>query len=486
MYNAEYFEKRIFFGLFNIQNTIEERKKRVQVFTNNLDENYLNKYNKNIYCVVRRYFKLTKNLISYEDFLSAIRAVDVDEATVMEYQAILLEYFFGEPVINLETPPDGSRGRITDSEFIYAINKFKEQIHTDNYGVLLSDTMQILNEGKSVEGKFLKGVEEAVNFYNLNHMAFNSVEYPENDIQDEIDDIKSEYAGAKHGENSTFSVMTGIREIDQLTGGAKPGEMWFIAAYSGEGKTTQCINMTYQAMLQGKNTVYLTAETLRKQVRRRLISRHSKHPKFNYPQGLPADKLKKGTLTKDEEIIFHNVVDDLTNPSYGKYKIVQLPKKCTVEYVTSVLTRYEYEFYVHAVVWDELRLAGSRKRQTQREELNDIITSSKVMCVTHLHKDETNGFWLLAPYQINRTSWKNAQESGRYDKSCMAESGESERSADLIMSQLVDQQNPNIIKTQILKYRDGNDKGVYFNLDWQFDCCHISSQENQDTSLLNI
>jgi hypothetical protein len=165
---------------------------------------------------------------------------------------------------------------------------------------------------------------------------------------------------------------------------------------------------------------------------------------------------------------------------------VQIPKRCTVDYFSALLAKYESEFHTHVAVWDELRLAGvDYRRGSRREELNDIITDAKQMAVNHKHMDDTTGILLLAPYQVSRAHWQAAMLSGHYDKSCLAETSEAEKTADLIWSHLQLRDTRDLF-CQILKYRDGSDRTPDFNLEWRPDVCFIGSQASAHDDLLDL
>jgi hypothetical protein len=240
-------------------------------------------------------------------------------------------------------------------------------------------------------------------------------------------------------------------------------------------------------MLHGQNVFFGTAETLREQVRRRLICRHSVHPKFSSPHGITGDALKKGILSDAEYSLFQNVVEDLTtDPTYGKFLIAQIPKRCTVDYFSALMAKYEVGYHVHVAVWDELRLAGVHSsRQSRREELNDIITDAKQMAVAHKHQDDTVGVLLLAPYQVSRAHWQEACRSGSYTKDCLSETSEAEKTADLIWSHLVMPETREL-RCQVLKYRDGAERQEPFTLRWRQDVCEITSMENVHADLLDV
>lgn len=482
--DASYYQTRVLQGLFSAGNTEQEKSTRVREFTSKLHEAHFSGKNLALFQITCRYFFLTYALVSNHDFMDSIRAGDdATEAKVYEYEQFLATLRYGDAV--LTTPAsqlDPKATYLSAAEFSYAINRLREQTQIDMYGVALADSMKILISGKTVENKFLQGFDAAHQYYaqqlvDIEHVG--GQELPAGTVQNEGEEIRREYANAKNHETHAFSVLTGIREIDDPTGGGMPGEMWFISGFTGEGKTTECINVAYNAMMNGQNVFFGTAETLREQVRRRLICRHSINPRFNSPHGIAGDALKKGDLGVEEEKLFYEVVEDLvSNEAYGRFKIAQIPKRCTVDYYSALLAKYETEFHIHMAIWDELRLAGvGYRRGSRREELNDIITDAKQMAVSHRHMDDTVGILLLAPYQVSREKWQEAVNRGFYTKDCMAETSEAEKSADLIWSHL---QMPDTheMRCQILKYRDGSDRADPFVVEWKPEVCYIASMQS--------
>jgi len=59
---------------------------------------------------------------------------------------------------------------------------------------------------------------------------------------------------------SEHAVMFGFPEIDSITGGAQPGNVATIAAFTGAGKSTTCISIAYNSMARGKKGIYITLE----------------------------------------------------------------------------------------------------------------------------------------------------------------------------------------------------------------------------------
>jgi len=61
-------------------------------------------------------------------------------------------------------------------------------------------------------------------------------------------------------------IKSGIAKLDELTGGWRKGELIFIAAPSGEGKSAVLLNFSRNAFLQGANVLYVTLELGRDEV----------------------------------------------------------------------------------------------------------------------------------------------------------------------------------------------------------------------------
>ena len=169
---------------------------------------------------------------------------------------------------------------------------------------------------------------------------------PEGLLNEEQDELLDDYSQRKAARESgkTNAIRFGIEELDRKTGGMQPGELVMSAAYSGEGKTTLTIQASWSAAVeQGKNVVFFSTETVREQIRRKIIARHSRLEKFGLPQGLNTRDLKNGTLSPEEEEIYEKVVDDFTNnPAYGRIYIVQVPRSASITSLDHQLRRLPF------------------------------------------------------------------------------------------------------------------------------------------------
>lgn len=209
------------------------------------------------------------------------------------------------------------------------------------------------------------------------------------------------------------------------------------------------------AVTQGKNVFFSTSETIRPQVRRRLLARHSRLPQFGLPRGLNSADLKNGTLSPEEEEVFEQVVDDFTtNPTYGKIHLAQVPRGATLGFLEARLNRQQQNWNIDLVVIDYLALLKpDRHRQTSREEFNDVLKDAKVMATAH---DGGRGVPIISPWAMSQTAYKEALRTGEYQLANLAETSEAEKSPDQIWAMLRLPDAPNEVKMQSLKNRDGD------------------------------
>jgi replicative DNA helicase len=284
---------------------------------------------------------------------------------------------------------------------------------------------------------------------------------PEGDVRDEEAEILAEVESARQrwleGQPNGFEF--GIPALDDLIGGLQPGELDLILAFASVGKTSFLINLGWNiAVNQGKNVVLATTETLRPQVRRKLVCRHSKLPIFGLPEGIDSHHLKHPhLLTPAEARALPDVVADLTrNPAYGHFHIMQVPRGGTMAEVESRLLRVHRQWPVDFLGVDSFQLLrAARYRTSTREELASILLEGKELAVTF---DDGRGVCVVSPWQVNRDGRDRASRAGHYDLLSLSETSEAERSADVIVS-LLEQADTSTryvdLLGQVLKDRDG-------------------------------
>jgi replicative DNA helicase len=351
---------------------------------------------------------------------------------------------------------------VDDAEFIWSVTQLREIAAEKATGEALATSMQILREGVEVApGQIEKGHEAARLAIMENFQAIDRElrlqDAPEGDLRDETSDLILDYSERKREREagSARGVELGIVDLDRRIGGMQPGELILAAGYSSDGKTTLCVQAAWSAAVeQGKNVVFFTTETLRAQVRRKILARHSKLPQFNLPAGLNTKDLKMGTLSEEEEATLPNVVRDLTkNPAYGRIYIAQVPRAANLSSLELRLARIKRQLgKIDLVIVDYLALfKATQRRQTQREELSEIMKEAKLLAVA-------NEVPLMSPWQVSREARKEAESSGHYSSRALSETAEATNTADLILSLLAPPDNSDRhadVTMQILKARDG-------------------------------
>jgi replicative DNA helicase len=353
----------------------------------------------------------------------------------------------------------------SEEDFHWSLDQVRELAAERATGEVLTTSMQVLSQGfTDPKGRVYQGHQDA---RSLALQGFAEIDRdlsmqdaPEGTIQSDADKILNDYIAAKKARElgKPLGVYFGVPEVDLKQGGAQNGDLILVAGYSNSGKTAACIQWAWNAAVtQGVNVVYLTTETIRPQVIRKLISRHSRLDLFDLPEGLNSVDLKGGTLPDHLESKFQDVLNDLTrNPSYGKINVVQLPRGATVGVCESRLVRLGRETELGFCVMDYAQLVNPEHRHnSDREALGSVVKGFKQVTTTFY---DGRGLPIVSPWQTNRTSWEKAQQSGQYTSSATSETAEATNTPDGILSLLEPQENNSryaTLRYQQLKARDG-------------------------------
>lgn len=338
-------------------------------------------------------------------------------------------------------------GRHEPSDFIHSLGQLRELDAERRTGEALAQGMQILRSGaRDSRGKELRGHADA-----RAHIleAFSDVERravaesPEGDAGREARPVLAAYARAaeQRARGTLPGVSTGMPDLDaRLGGGLYRGQLCLIAAWTSVGKTAMCVNLAWNAaVLQGKSFVYFTSETLREEVRLRLVTRHSLLPQFGLDggqdPGINSRDIRAGTLTAEKFGRLRQVLADWEgNKDYGRRYIVQVPRGATLATLESRLAAISRQFTPDMVIIDYLALLRpERARKDRREDLSGIIMDAKEAARTF---GDGLGVPVISPWQVSREGWKSAREAKEYNLAALAESAEASNSADIVLTLL--------------------------------------------------
>ncbi len=405
---------------------------------------------RNTFLMLERYAEVTGAILTRDALADQLGAARADA---------------GKSALYLETYDLLAATAADEASFRWSLTQIRELAADRATGEALTQAMEILTRGAEGEsGEPLKGHADA-RVHVLRRFAeidrdLSMQESPEGDMRVEGDEILADYAAReaanRHGRH--LGVDFGIPALDGKISGLQPGELVLAAGYTSEGKTSLIVQLAWHAaVVQGRNVVVLTTETVRNQVRRRIVARHSCQEAFGIPGGLNSRDIKNGTLDSTEKLYLHEVVRDFAhNPGYGRCYIVQVPRGATVGFVESKLVRVARMFPVDLAVMDYLALLKpERRRNTLREELGSILTEAKQVATTF---NDGAGVPLVSPWQVSRTARQEAERLGYYTSSALSETAEASNSADIIVSLLAPLDNDSriaTVKMQVMKNRDG-------------------------------
>jgi len=408
---------------------------------------------KNIFALLERYYGVAAGVMPKKILSDVLRRAG-RETDVKDDESLAKAILYEELYDDLAQP------EVSDHEFRYAIDALRDQHAEQQTSEVITTTFEILEVGVEVDRQFLKGHRQAREFAYQKFAAIDRLEglqfVPEGFLHDDAQETLLRYTEAKAHPDAN-RVLTGIKPLDEAVGGMRSGELVLVCGSTAQGKSMFVTQIAWHAaVIQGKNTLFFTTETVREQVRRRLIARHSNLPNFGLSEGLDTRKIRDGLLNAGEEEVLMSVVSDLvegTNENrYGMIYIAQLPRGATIGTLEAKLRRQAAGLQVDLVVVDHLMLlTHERTRASKREELNDILLSAKLIATSF---GDGQGVPLVSPWHVNRAGQQDAHHVGEYMLSALAETSEAERMADQVLT-LLRLDDPREVRLQVLKNRDG-------------------------------
>ena len=391
-----------------------------------------------IYKAVIRYFMFTQMVITNEHFLDLIKRGNVDDPVFNKTVAAFLAM--------RQTPS------MQESEFRYQILRLKDQTKSDMFTEALVDSMDILQHGKKIGTKFVTGFSSAIGILQERMAVIESSDDDELGIvhvNSHIGNVLAEYADRKYGRRGP-GLPTGFSEIDDKVGGFQNGDLVFLAGYTSEGKSTLTYTMVDKWVFElKKNIVIGTAEHPQSVIERRLVCIRSADKRYGYDKPINYTRLKQGRLNQAEERQLEAVVQDMNSEKYGKTAIFRIPTKVRVGALFTILKNINHLFKLDAFAWDYINYAKAEFRRNARwEEKSDIVQDAKINAVNF----DGRGIVVVSPFQVSRNAWEAATKAGRYTLSCMAETSEAEKAADIVWSILQTEEGKHV--GQLLKARD--------------------------------
>jgi replicative DNA helicase len=415
-------------------------------------EYFVDRSQKKIFQLVARYFHAIGGVVHRDALTDMLR--DTDPGTALMYA----EEFDAA----LRVVPG-----LTDPVYKHSITELEALFKGRRTNETLTRAMSISRHGEGDGEDLIRGPEAARQFA-LAELAqidqfSDSNDSPEGDIRREGQDVLAEYALAQQlrAQGKMPGISSSITALDELLGGSlvRNGQMCLLAGYTSAGKTALCCQIAWHAAVkQGKSVVYMTTETGRVQVRRKLVARHSREEQFGLPGGLNTKDIAEGSLEPRGVQALQASVNDLdTNSGYGAMYLVQMPEHPTLAVARTRLDLIGREFMPDLVIMDYLQLFyADRGRDSMRAEQSDIVKAAKEGCSTAF---DGRGYPLISPWQIGRKGREQLKSEGSYQYESLSETQEAPQTTDMLLG-LIDYPDTTggraaRLDIEVMKNRDG-------------------------------
>ncbi|MBR4136322.1 MAG: replicative DNA helicase [Bacteroidales bacterium] len=212
-------------------------------------------------------------------------------------------------------------------------------------------------------------------------------------------------------------VPSGIRVIDQKTGGWQKTDLIILAARPGMGKTSFVLSVARNAAIQyDKPVAFFSLEMSSQQLAQRLFSLES---------GINAEKIAKGDLSDEEWVRLMDKIGKLETSNLiiddtPAISIFDLRAKCR---------RLKHQYDIQMIVVDYLQLmtvGGENNKTGNREQEISYISRSLKALAKDLEVP------VIALSQLSRQT-ENRANSKRPQLSDLRESGSIEQDADMVL-----------------------------------------------------
>ena len=260
-------------------------------------------------------------------------------------------------------------------------------------------------------------------------------------LHDGLRDYYNQVEAIVRGDENYLGVPSGIKGLDELTRGAKRGQLIYVAARPGMGKTALILNMALKAARLGKRILLWSGEMSVHENIARLVSMDT---------GINSQKLENGNLAPDELSLFTEA---------ALARLLDLPihiddtAYMTVEQLRSLCIRQQMTHGLDMVFVDYIGLLSShRAMQNRNAEMGHYSRNLKRIAMEL-------GVPVIAAAQLNR-SLENRQDK-RPILSDLRDSGELEQDASLVMFLYRDEvyneatEHPGVCEIIVGKHRNG-------------------------------
>jgi len=223
-------------------------------------------------------------------------------------------------------------------------------------------------------------------------------------MTDAIQDIDDRATGCRPS-----GLLTGIDDLDAITGGLEPGQLVIVAARPSTGKTALALNMADYLVRQGKTVVFFSLEMQRRELAQRLIALRT---------GISVSSMRTGKLQEGG----WSQISACRADTDGQRLILIDRPAVGVSYVRAAARKIRRQHGLDVIFVDYLGLMRG-EGQNRNQEIGSLSRGLKALA------KELN-IPIVALAQLNRAT--ETRQDKRPQLSDLRDSGEIEQDADIV------------------------------------------------------
>jgi replicative DNA helicase len=218
---------------------------------------------------------------------------------------------------------------------------------------------------------------------------------------------------ASHGASAAGGILTGFKDVDNITGGMRPGEMIVLAARPSMGKTAYVCNLMMHIAKSGSKCLFVSLEQSKAEVADRLLIMHSK---------LDGSRLAKGEMDEMEVDMLLTAANELSSMPLW---IDDTPGR-TMPQIMAMARRMKRRKGLDLIVIDYLQLV-------EPEEVRGVPREQQVAQISRRIKQLAKSLEVpvIALAQLNRAV--ETRPDKRPKLADLRESGSVEQDADMVL-----------------------------------------------------
>lgn len=281
----------------------------------------------NVYELINRYFLKYGDIITEDIADNWFKKRKMNDDTIMQYKIIFSEL--------------NQFSNFNDNEF----NSICDELEENYKRLELLDIAElIINKNVtncSIED--LEKLQKKLKQTSLDLSIDKDNIKAEGSVQGTIKQRAEYYEKVKNDPDFLVTYPTGFKRIDDVEGGFAPGELVYIIGRKGGGKSVLMLNIAHNLWVRNYNVILFSIEVPLKDYMRRFDARAA---------GISSNGLKRGTLTPDEEDVYKEYLQKLSDglsidgKSVGTLHIVDAPKNVTPAFIDEKVREVETQLNI--------------------------------------------------------------------------------------------------------------------------------------------